>query len=280
MPAPATALSERRAPTAHMPRRSPHSVAPPDKRRAEERRLLARYARTRDPILLEDLVKRFMPLARALASRYRGGREPFEDLVQVASLGLVKAIGRFDPDRGFEFASFAVPTILGELRRHFRDHAWSVHLDRGLQERNARVEKAIAELPQRLGRSPWIGEISNRLGLSAEEVLEAIDAGNAHHALSMDGPWHDSDNEDHPPVAESLGEDDHSYDAVEYGASIAPVLSELSRRDRTVLHLRFVEDLTQSEIAAEIGVSQMQVSRILRATLQRLREQVPEADQG
>lgn len=263
-----------------MPRRSPHRVAPPDKRRAEERRLLARYARTRDPILLEELVKRFTPLARGMASRYRGGREPFEDLVQVANLGLVKAIGRFDPDRGFEFASFAVPTILGELRRHFRDHAWSVHLDRALQERNARVEKAIAELPQRLGRSPSIGEIADRIGLSTEEVLEAIDAGNAHHALSMDVPWHDGDDEDHPPVVESLGEHDHGYDAVEFGASIAPLLSELSRRDRTVLHLRFVEDLTQSEIAAEIGVSQMQVSRILRTTLQRLRAQVPESDQG
>jgi RNA polymerase sigma-B factor len=255
-----------------MPRRSPHSVAAADRRRAEERRLLGRYARTRDPILLEQLVKRFMPLARRLAARYRGGREPFEDLVQVASLGLVKAIGRFDPDRGFEFASFAVPTILGELRRHFRDHARSVHLDRGLQERNARVEKAIAELPQRLGRSPSIGEIADRIGLSTEEVLEAIDAGNAYHALSMDSPWHEGDNE--TPVVESLGEDDHGYDAVEYGAAIAPVLSELSRRERTVLHLRFVEDLTQSEIAAEIGVSQMQVSRILRATLQSLRDHV------
>jgi RNA polymerase sigma-B factor len=155
-----------------------------------------------------------------------------------------------------------------------------VHLDRGLQERNARVEKAIAELPQRLGRSPSISEIADRIGLSTEEVLEAIEAGNAYHALSMDGPWHDSYDEDHPPVVESLGEDDHGYDAVEYGAAIAPVLSELSRRERTVLRLRFVKDLTQSEIAAEIGVSQMQVSRILRATLQRLREQVPEADQG
>jgi RNA polymerase sigma-B factor len=263
-----------------MPTRSPQRGDPPDKRRAEERRLLARYAQTRDPILLEKLVMRFMPLARSLASRYRGGREPFEDLVQVASLGLVKAIGRFDPDRGFEFASFAVPTILGELRRHFRDHAWSVHLNRGLQERNARVEKVIAELPQRLGRSASIGEIADRSGLTAEEVLEAIDAGNAHHALSADGPWYDGDDEDHPSVVDALGEDDHGYDAVEYGAAIVPVLSQLSQRDRTVLHLRFVEDLTQTEIAARIGVSQMQVSRILRATLHRLRDQVTEPDQG
>jgi RNA polymerase sigma-B factor len=269
-----TTLTERGSPTATMPTRPQHRVVPAETRRAEEHGLLARYARTRDPVLLEELVNRFMPLARGLARRYRGGREPFEDLVQVASLGLVKAIGRFDPDRGFEFASFAVPTILGELRRHFRDHGWSVHLDRGLQERRARVEKAMAELPQRLGRSPSIGEIADRVGSSTEEVLEAIDARSADRALSLDGPRYDDDEDDHLPLVESLGEEDPGYDAVEYGEAIAPALMQLSRRNRTVLHLRFVEDLTQSEIAARIGVSQMQVSRILRATLEKIRDQV------
>ena len=245
-------------------------------RDAEERELLARYAETRDPIIRDQLVERFMPVARRLGLRYRAGPEPLDDLVQVASLGLVKAIDRFDPDRGNAFTSFAFPTIVGELRRHFRDTGWAVHVDRSLQERNASVQSAIGELTNRLGRSPSVGEITCRVELSTEEVLEAIEAGNAHHALSMDSAEPGGEHEDRPPMVETLGRDDPTYDTVEHVATIAPMVAELPERERTVLNLRFVEDLTQHEIAKRIGVSQMHVSRILRATLERLRDHIPE----
>jgi RNA polymerase sigma-B factor len=255
---------------------TPRSGTRLERRREHERELLARYSRTREPRVLDELVQRFMPLARRLALRYRSGPEPLDDLVQVASLGLVKAIRRFDPDRGNAFTSYAVPTILGELRRHFRDTAWAVHVDRGLQERTASVEHVIAELTKRFGRSPSVVEIATRAELSSEEVLEAIDAGQAHHALSVDGDSREGDDDDPPPLAESLGEEDPRYEVVEYGATIAPLISELSERERAVLHMRFVEDMTQSEIAPRIGVSQMHVSRILRDTLERLRREVPD----
>jgi RNA polymerase sigma-B factor len=239
--------------------------------------LLREFARTRDQQLKEHLVERFLPFARSLAVRYRGAGEPMEDVVQIASVGLVNAITRFDPHLGYSFYSFAVPTILGELRRHFRDRGWSVHVDRGLKDRHTTVEKAIGELSRRLGRSPSVGEISERVGLSEEDVLEAIDAGNAHHALSIDAGASEGD-EGRPPIVESLGHSDPGYEAIEYGAAIAPLLDELSNRDRRIVHLRFVEDRTQTEIATEVGVSQMQVSRILRSTLERLRERVRESE--
>jgi RNA polymerase sigma-B factor len=182
----------------------------PGEQLAGERRLLDRYAQDRSPIVREELVERFMPLARRLAARYAGGAEPFDDLVQVASVGLVKAIDRFDPARGTAFSTFAVPTILGELKRHFRDRGWSVHVPRDVQERILKVEKAMAELPAKLGHSPTVQEIAERIG--------------------------------------------------------------------KVLHLRFVEDMTQSEIAEQVGVSQMHVSRILRATVEKLRQRIPEED--
>jgi RNA polymerase sigma-B factor len=245
-----------------------------EERREVERELFARYARTRDRRILEELVERFTPLVRRLASRYRGGPEDFDDLLQVARLGLVKAIGRFDPELGNTFTAYAVPTILGELRRHFRDTGWALHVDRGLQERNGAVENAVTELTKRFGRSPSVGEIAQRVELSTEQVLEAIEAGNAHHTLSMDRSGQDGDDEELPPMHECLGEDDPAYDVVEYGASIAGVVAELPQRERTMLHLRFVEDMTQSEIAERVGISQMHVSRILRATVQRLRDRV------
>jgi RNA polymerase sigma-B factor len=250
-------------------------LADADERRAEERRLLALYARERDPAVLEELVELFMPLARKLALRYRAGQEPVEDLVQIASVGLVNAIGRFDPDRGLAFTSFAVPTILGELKRHFRDRTWSVHVNRGVKDRSVAVENAIEQLAQTTGRSPSVSEIADRTELSAEEVLEAIDAGNARRTLSMEGGV-EGDGEEPAALADRVGETDPGYDAVEYGTAIEPVLEELSERDRAVIRMRFVEDRTQSEIAARIGVSQMQVSRILRALLHRFREQVPQ----
>jgi RNA polymerase sigma-B factor len=249
-------------------------VPGPEEQLAGERELLRRYARTREAAVREELAGRFMPLVRRLAARYRGGREPFEDLVQVASLGLVKAIDRFDPERGVAFSTYAAPTILGELRRHFRDRGWSVHVPRDLQERIAQVERAAAELPPTLGRAPSVNEIADDLELSSEEVLEAIEAAHAHHAVSIDAPQGSEDSEG-MSIVERLGESDPAYETVEYGATIAGVVKRLSPRDRMVLHLRFVEDMTQTQIAERVGVSQMHVSRILRAALQRLREEVP-----
>jgi RNA polymerase sigma-B factor len=218
-----------------------------------------------------------MPLAKQLAARYRG-QEPFEDLMQVASLGLVNAISRFDPDRGLSFTSFAVPTILGELRRHFRDRTWLVHVDRGAKDRIVLVERAIDELTKtRGGQSPSIVEIAELTELSPEKILEAINARTARHILSVDWPGNDQD-EEGSSMLDCIGDVDPGYDAVEYGAAIACVIDELPERERMILRLRFVEDMTQSEIAAQVGVSQMHVSRILRTTLRRLREQVPKAD--
>ena len=252
------------------------TAAPWDEWSADERTLLVRYARTRDPKILDELVKTFMPLARRLAARYRGDWEPVEDLEQVASLGLVKALDRFDPSRGVAFSSYAVPTILGELKRHFRDRGWSVRFPRDLQERIGRVDRGIAELSARLGRAPSVNEVAAKLEIDPEEVLEAMEAGQARHAISLDVQSQTEDGEG-DPLKERLGRSDPGFDTVEYGAAIEEVLDSLAKRDRVVLHLRFVEDMTQTEIAQRVGISQMHVSRVLRATLRRLREQVPAA---
>jgi RNA polymerase sigma-B factor len=249
-----------------------------DEQLADEKVLLRRYAKDRSPVVREELAERFMPLARRLAARYAGGAEPFDDLVQVASMGLVKAIDRFDPERGTAFSTFAVPTILGELKRHFRDRGWSVHVPRDVQERILKVEKATAELPARLGRAPTVQDIAERLDVTEEQVLEAMHASQGHHAISLDASSTFADGEEPAPLGERIGEEDLSFDTVEYGAAIEPVLESISERDRKVLHLRFVEDLTQSEIAERVGVSQMHVSRILRSILDQLRSQVPEED--
>jgi RNA polymerase sigma-B factor len=238
--------------------------------------LLRRYAKDPTPAVREELVERFVPLARRLASRYSGGVEPFDDLVQVASVGLVKAIDRFDPDRGTAFSTFAVPTILGELKRHFRDRGWSIHVPREVQERILKVEKALAELPSRLGRAPTVDDIAERLGVTAEQVLEAMHASQGHHAVSLDASPMMGDGEEPAPLRERIGSRDVGFETVEYGAAIEGALSEISDRDRAILHLRFAEDLTQSEIAERVGVSQMHVSRILRTTLEILRGAVDE----
>ena len=251
-----------------------------DEQLTDERALLRRYGEDRNPTVREELVERFMPLARRLAGRYAGGAEPYDDLVQVASVGLVKAIDRFDVERGTAFSTFAVPTILGELKRHFRDRGWSVHVPRDVQERILKVERALAELPSRLGRAATIADIAESLEVSEEQVLEAMHASQGHHAVSLDASSSMADGEEPAPLGERIGKVDLGFDTVEYGASIEPALAEISERDRKVLHLRFVEDLTQSEIAAQVGVSQMHVSRILRSTLDQLRNAVRTNDPG
>jgi RNA polymerase sigma-B factor len=217
------------------------------------------------------LVKRFMPLARSLARRYERSSEPLDDLLQVAGLGLVKAIDRFDPDRGNAFVSFAVPTILGELRRYFRDCCWDVHVPRGTQERTLQLEEAERRLTSDRGRPPTVTELSQYLEIDGEQVLDAMAAAQAYGALSLDAPRASTQGDRPVSYADALGEIDERYSLVEDGVTIAAALKHIPARERLVLELRFAEDLTQSEIAERIGVSQMQVSRLLRHALEQLR---------
>jgi RNA polymerase sigma-B factor len=242
---------------------------PAEDRAREDRRLLERYHHHGDKAARDELVNRFMPLARQLARRYQRHSEPLDDLVQVASIGLVKAIDRFDPERGTAFSSYAVPTILGELKRYFRDSAWAAHVPRGMQERVMQVNQVVARLARDTGRSPTAAEVAEAIGEPTEHVLEAMEAAVAYDAVSLEAPR--VGDQDSDSYAETVGEVDERYELIEYSAAIAPTVSALPERDRLVLELRFVEDLTQSEIAERIGVSQMHVSRLIRRALTRLR---------
>jgi len=237
----------------------------------ESRELFGRWHKLGDRRARDELVERFLPLARKLAHRYRGAHEPYDDLLQVASLGLVKAVDRFEPDRGTAVSSFAVPTILGELKRYFRDLGWSVHVPRGAQERALKVEDAQQKLSTRKGHPPTVPELAEYLEYSIEEVLGALETAGAHHAVSLDAPHTDEDGSS-APLAAAFGEVDARFALIEDGLTIASAARQLPIHERQVLELRFVEDLTQTQIAEKIGVSQMQVSRILRHALERLRE--------
>ncbi len=219
----------------------------------------------------DELVARFMPLARKLARRYNGAREPFDDLLQVASLGLVKAIDRFDASRGTAFSSFAVPTILGELKRYFRDLGWAVHVPRGAQERAVKVEEASHLLGARFNRAPTVSELATYLELSIEDVLYALETSRAHHASSLDAPYDDGEGES-GTLVDSFGDDDPGLRLADERVTIAVAARQLPGREREVLTLRFVQDMTQTQIAERIGVSQMQVSRILRRAVTHLSE--------
>ena len=220
----------------------------------------------------EQLVARFTPLARSLARRYAHTSEPFEDLVQVASLGLLKALERFDPDRANAFASFAVPTILGELRRYFRDSSWGVHVPRDLQERAMKVGGAQEELTRKHGRAPTVTELALYLELDCEQILEALQAGQAYEALALDAPAGPPDSDEgRMTYMDALGDEDEQYELVELDATVAVALKRLPARERAIVRLRFVEELSQAEIARRIGISQMQVSRLLRRSLEQLR---------
>jgi len=239
-------------------------------RARETRALFLRFQRQRDRAARDELIERFMPLARQLARRYQRANEPLDDLIQVASIGLVKAVDRFDLERGVAFSSYAVPTILGELKRYFRDSGWAVHVPRGIQERAMQVDRALKELGGKLGRSPSVDEVAEHLDASVEDVLAAMEAGQAYEAVSLDAQ-RSAGETDSDTFADSIGVEDERFELVEYGATIAPTLKALPKRDQVVLHLRFVEDMTQSQIAERIGVSQMQVSRLIRRALARLR---------
>jgi RNA polymerase sigma-B factor len=241
---------------------------------ASERRLWERFSRNRDPVLREELIGRYMPFAKGLALRYRGASESVDDLIQVANLGLVNAVDRFDPERGTPFAAFAAPTILGELKRHFRDRVWTVRVPRGLHDRIAEVEKAITELTEQEQRPPSVREISGRLEMDELEVLEVLEANQNRRTLSLDHPAGSEDSDD--PLTEWLGNDDKGYELIEGRLALEEAIPHLSDRERLVLRLRFAEDMTQSQIAERIGCSQMHVSRILRRTLDRIRKRIEE----
>ena len=236
--------------------------------------LFRRWRDHGDRAAREQLVVAHLSLARKLAMRYGRTQEPYEDLFQVASLGLLKAIDRFDPDRGIAFASFAVPTILGELKRHFRDKGWAVHLPRGLQELVLRVQDADTKLGSVTGRSPTVGEIADYLNIEIEQVLEGLEAIAAHHPTSMDQPIETSQDEGTSTPHDMIGAEDEGYALVDTSTSFAAAVKQLRRSDREVLALRLRDDLKQSEIAERVGVSQMQVSRILRRATDQLRETV------
>jgi RNA polymerase sigma-B factor len=244
-------------------------VSPPPQRR-REKGLFERYQATGDAAAREELIRSCLPLARRLASRYARAGEPFDDLLQVASIGLIKAVDRFDPSRGTTFSTFAVPSILGELKRHFRDHGWAARVPRPVQERVLKVNAATERLSASHGRAPTARELAVATGESVEDVLEAMEAATAQASMSLDAPL--SRNEDGDATyADSVGEIDPRLELVEYRTVVDATIHALPERERRVLAMRFEADMTQSEIAERLGISQMHVSRLIRRSLDRLR---------
>lgn len=221
--------------------------------------------------LRNRLVRMHLPLVEHLARRFRNRGEPLDDLTQVATIGLIKSVDRFDPERGVEFSTYATPTVVGEIKRHFRDKGWAVRVPRRLQELRLSLTTATAELSQQHGRSPTVHELAERLGISEEEVLEGLESANAYSTLSLDVP--DTDDES-PAVADTLGSEDEALEGVEYRESLKPLLEDLPPREKRILLLRFFGNMTQSQIAQEVGISQMHVSRLLARTLAQLRERL------
>jgi len=247
-----------------------------DARALRDRQLFARYRTHGDLAARDELVERFLPLASSLAQRYHRGMEPLDDLVQVASVGLLKAIDRFDPERRTAFSSFAVPTIAGELKRHFRDKGWALRVPRELQELAQRVNRTTDQLLNELGRAPTVGEIADALEITPEQVLEAREAATAYRAESLDHAV--GSDPDSTPVVDTLGADEPGYVQAEHAATLDAMMGVLSDREREILRLRFAEDLTQSEIGERVGLSQMHISRILRGAVTRLREAARERE--
>ena len=237
--------------------------------------LLRRYHEQNDLEAREKLIEQYLPLVRSLARRYSYRGEQLEDLVQVGCIGLIKAIDRFDIDRGVELTTYATPNIIGEIKRHFRDKGWSVRVPRGLQELNVRLSHLVEDLTVQLERSPTIAELAKAAGVEEEEVLEALESGQAYATLSLSatGGGGSDDGSELDPL-ESLGELEHEYEISEDRAVLAPGLRALDDRERRILHLRFFEGLTQSQIAQQVGISQMHVSRLIRRALEKIRDEI------
>jgi RNA polymerase sigma-B factor len=254
------------------PTPAPHGT--PD--RAAARALFARLAELPEGSperveLRNQLVRMHIPLVEHLARRFRNRGEPLDDLTQVATIGLIKSVDRFDHERGVEFSTYATPTIVGEIKRHFRDKGWAVRVPRRLQELRLSLTTATGELSQQFGRSPTVHELAQHLGISEEEVLEGLESANAYSTLSLDVP--DTDDES-PAVADTLGAEDDALEGVEYRESLKPLLAQLPPREQKILVLRFFRGMTQSQIAQEVGISQMHVSRLLARTLAQLRDKL------
>jgi RNA polymerase sigma-B factor len=254
--------------TADRPRTAAANPTDRARRQREDQRLM-RLVQAGDGKAREDLIERYMPLARSLALRYRRASEPLDDLIQVASVGLVKAVDRWDPERGLAFSSYAVPTILGELRRYFRDSTWDVRPARDLQELCLALEEAREKLWGELGRQPTVADLATRLERSEEEIVEALQATEGRSVRSLDAPVHDEEN-DSASAGDLIGSDDEEFDRVEAGVTLERLTGILDDRAREILRLRFQEDLLQSEIAEVVGCSQMHVSRIIRSSLEKL----------
>jgi RNA polymerase sigma-B factor len=256
------------AATHHLPK--PHPPPDDGDRAHSDRRLFRRFVDEHDPVDRDAIVERFLPLARQLARRYQRPEEPFDDLFQVACLGLVKAIDRFDLSRDVAFSSYAVPTILGEIKRYFRDRTWAVRVPRDLQELALRVDRKVTELSTDLRRQPTVSEIAEAVGIDEEQVLEALEASGAYRATSLSTPRGNED-EAGETLGDTIGTSEDGFGLAEHRATLDRLLAALPPREREVLRLRFHEDYTQAEIGEVIGVSQMQVSRIIRQSLARLR---------
>ncbi|MDX6697088.1 MAG: polymerase sigma-B factor [Solirubrobacteraceae bacterium] len=249
----------------------PHSPARSKSTVLHEAHAFRRYRATGDTAIRDELIERALPLAHQVARRYHRSGEPFDDLLQVARLGLCKAVERFDPAREVAFSTYAVPTMVGEIKRHFRDTGWAIHLPRSLQERVLKVESASKALSSKLGRAPTVAEIAEATDMELELALEALEAASAYEARSLDAPA-PADDQEGRSYAETIGGRDEAYELVEDRGAVADAMRTLPQRERRILHMRFLQDMTQSEIAERVGVSQMQVSRLLRRSLAQLRE--------
>jgi RNA polymerase sigma-B factor len=238
-----------------------------------DKALLRRYHEQGDLQAREQLIEQYMSLVRSLARRYSYRGEQLDDLVQIGSIGLIKAIDRFDLSRSVELTTYATPNIIGEIKRHFRDRGWAVRVPRGLQELNVKISKLVEQLTVQLGRSPTIPELAKAAGVEEEEVLEALESGRAYTALSLSQGGGQEDGEELDPL-ETLGDIEHQYEVSENRAVLAPGFRVLDERERAILHLRFFEGLTQSQIAQQVGISQMHVSRLIRRALEKIREEI------
>ena len=247
--------------------------------RVDDKILLRRYHEDGDLQAREQLIEQYMSLVRSLARRYSYRGEQLEDLVQIGAIGLIKAIDRFDIDRGVELTTYATPNIIGEIKRHFRDKGWSVRVPRGLQELNVQLSRLMDQLTVQLSRSPTIPELAKAAGVEEEQVLEALESGRAYTSLSLSVGGGGGDDDDLDPL-ESLGTEEHQYEVSEDRAVLAPGFAVLDERERRILQLRFFEGLTQSQIAQQVGISQMHVSRLIRRSLEKIRETIAEDEES
>src|SRR6184192_1211422 len=241
--------------------------------------LLRRYHEHGDLAAREQLIEQYMSLVRSLARRYAYRGEQLDDLVQIGAIGLIKAIDRFDIERGVELTTYATPNIIGEIKRHFRDKGWAVRVPRGLQELNVQLSRLMEQLTVQLGRSPTIPELAKASGSTEEDVLEALESGRAYSSLSLSGGGGGGDGDEDLDPLESIGSEEHQYEVSEDRAVLAPGFKALDERERKILQLRFFDGLTQSQIAQQVGISQMHVSRLIRRSLEKIREAIAEDEE-